>query len=304
MPNSRRLGDLYAKYLGVPSGQIIEKTITTSFVENLDAMWQVKIQRSRSSVVKKTGGELVDEYSLGAASYSFANYSSQLDDVITDVRKSINWDKVSTLAHLTKKETNLVRQITESFDGKDMVSYAMTELFPSNDGELNVEVMDFLLRNAGKEYIESIPAMYDRKTSFGPYQFTEYALYSNAETKEKRGASIINEAITENSQKIPGSVALLRGDDHHRAAYLFAIYNMCTLVRNLNKKEFVTLSQKWKSNKDDLFIFCATAHHLPGAAVRAGRNWLSNGAKYKYEKSCGKSIMQYAVKTRNNLDAI
>ena len=158
--------------------------------------------------------------------------------------------------------------------------------------------MDFLLQYAGVEYIEDIPAMYDAKTSFGPYQFTEFALFDCG--NQKRGASIANQAVT-SGQKIPGSVIKLRGDDHYKAAYLFAVHNICLMVKKLNKKELQTLKNVWGNNRDDLFVFCATAHHLPGDAIKAARKWLDNKAKASFETSCNKRILPYAQKTRQNM---
>lgn len=264
-------------------------------------MWDCKQDHCSSTVVAQAGQQLVAEYRKGHTSTTFVAYVGRLSLVVANLRKAINWKTVGSATNLSKTDVALVKSIASSFNGKDMAAYAMAELMPSADGRLNVTVMDFLLRNAGREYVEGIPAMHDGKTSFGPYQFTENAVYDTP--KGCRGASKINQALPL-SQRIPGSVIFLRGDDHHRAAYLFAIYNLCTLVRNLNATEKKTLQLKWSANKDDLFLYCATAHHNPSRAFVAARKWLDNKAKFPYEKSCSLRISGYAVKTRNNLAAM
>lgn len=169
---------------------------------------------------------------------------------------------------------------------------------PSRDGQLNKLILDFLLKNAGREYIESIPAMYDPKTSFGPYQFTEYALYE-VPRRGKRGASIINQAVKE-SEKIPGSVALLRGEQHYKAAFLFMIENIANLVN----KRCAALNSVWRANKDDLIMFVATSHHMPSPALNAARRWLDNWARLPFYISCGSHLRRYALKTKANLESL
>jgi hypothetical protein len=68
----------------------------------------------------------------------------------------------------------------------------MTELFPSMD-KMNKDVLDFLLRHGGEELVYHLPAVNDDYASFGPYQFTSFAVY-NAEG-QKKGASILNDFL-------------------------------------------------------------------------------------------------------------
>lgn len=293
------LSDLYADYLGIKPGTTLGKTLTTDFEKNLTHMWEKKDQQSNSVVVSQAKNILLTHYQNSRTFTTFGDYENHVSTVIAAVYKSINWNDVGSRMHLRQEDISIVKNIATSFNGRYMLAYLMTELMPSKDGALNKSLLDFLLRNAGKEYIESIPALFDDRASFGPYQFTSYAIYST--TTETRGASIINVAIKNNTQKIPGSVIMLRGDDHHRAAYLFIIYNLCELIKTLSAKEKVTLANCWKKKKDDVFLYCATAHHSPVYARKSARRWLDHGAKSSYEKSCSKNILAYAQKTRNNL---
>lgn len=297
----KTLSDLYARYLGVSNKTKIGNRITIDFQKNFSNMWQKKNARCGSAVVKQASEKLVYEYDKSSTPISFSEYKDHTGNVVEVLKKGINWTKVKNIMRLSQKDAELVRDISLSFNGKDMTAYILAELMPSADGKLNVAMLDFILRNAGKEYIEGIPALYDSKTSFGPYQFTEYAVFSVR--KDIRGASVINQAVTAN-QKIPGSVIRLRGDDHHRAAYLFAVYNLALMVKALNAHEKQELRKSWKKNRDDLFFYCATAHHSPVDARRAAKLWLDNDAKYSFEKSCNWHIASYAKKTRRNLAAI
>ncbi|MBQ5945256.1 hypothetical protein IJL65_02410 [bacterium] len=54
----------------------------------------------------------------------------------------------------------------------------MTELCENKEnGEFNKQIFDLLLQNSGVNYLSKVPAIYDNKTSYGLYQFTEYALH-------------------------------------------------------------------------------------------------------------------------------
>ncbi len=296
----KRFSDLYARYLGIKDGTRLGKVLTTDFKKNFSDMWSRKAERSHSKVVDAARDELVSKYEKSATYTTFEEYTDHLSGLVTDVQENLSWKIIVKEMKMKNSEINLAKKISLSISGKDIVAYIMTELMPSANGSLNRTFLDFLLRNAGQEYIEGIPALSDRKCSFGCYQFTEYAVFSNK--KESRGASVINLALPK-EKRIPGSVIYLRGSDHHKAAYLFAVYNICCLIRKLNQKEMAILESKWKSNKDELFLYCATAHHNPGRARDAARLWLKHGAFHPFEQSCSPRILYYAIKTRANLAA-
>lgn len=297
----RTCSNLYATYLNVTPGTVIKDSVEIDPKQTLERMWEKKMKKSPSPVVDETGKILLDEYDAGKQT-TFKKYTNHITTVVHSVQSDIDWDILQRKLDMKDREMAIAKKIALSFDGKDMAAYILTELMPSAEGKFNRAVLDIMLQTGGQEYVESIPAMGDKKTSFGPYQFTEFALFHIG--KQMRGASVVNAAVEEGENKIPGSVAKLRGDDHHRAAYMFAVYNICVLVKSLNKKQLSTLENKWKANRDDLFIYCATAHHLPRIARRAARNWLANGAKKPFENSCGVRILEYAQKTRANLKVV
>lgn len=295
--------DLNARYLGIKSGTKVGKTIKTNFKENLVFMFNCKDKKCEDgSVAQNVKDDILARYDQKKSTkMTFAQYTAYVGKIVTNTKTQIAWSTVGSSMDLNAEELALAKSICMSFGGKDIVSYAMTELLPSANGKLNKAMFNFLLTSAGKEYLECIPAMYDGKTSFGPFQFTEYALYDTP--REKRGASIINTALPL-SARIPGSVMHLKGDDHYKAAYLFAVYNVCRLVKRLDKKELASLKTHWKKNKDDVFVYCAIAHHLPAKGIKAARLWLKHDAKYTIDKSCNKALSLYAKKTRKNLAVI
>jgi hypothetical protein len=301
----RKLTDPYAKYTGIDGR--VPAQVEIDFPEQLSMMWELKKKRAGGNQVAiQTGSILEQQYRknfiAGRAGHSLLEEQMRnIRGVLDRTKAAIDWKAVARLKRLNDAKGNLLREISATIENSDLVSYSLTELMPARDGQLNIQVLDFLLRHAGRQYVESIPAIFDKKTSFGPYQFTEYALY-NVEGDEKRGASLINEALSR--EKIPGSVSLLRGYDHERAAFLFIIDNIGSLLKKLSESEFSTLQRVWKEKKDQLIFFAATAHHLPAPAISAARRWLDNVTRSDYAISCGPRLSKYALKTEANLKAL
>jgi len=304
----RKLDDLYAEYICAEKKQKIEAIQRINFAECLKSLWlrkkKIAIENDTAAAV---GFDLVSDYQdLAIAGkltkVNIHQYIGKIDGVMRKIRTRIDWERVRKIKRLNDAELKLVKSIAWLFDGRDLVAYAMTEVLPSNDGGLNVEFMDFLLQNAGEEYVNAIPAVHDTKTSFGPLQFTEYALYESG--GERRGASFLNPALPADL-RIGGSVVSLRTtEDHYKAAMLFVIGNIADIVRLLNEKQLTTLSVKWMNNESDLLGYVAAAHHGPVKAHRAFKLWLDNGTKYYFKKSCTSAFQIYVVKTNNNRDAL
>jgi hypothetical protein len=234
---------------------------------------------------------------------TLSDYERHLEAVIDETRKTINWKTVSEIEDLDPRRERIVRKIVSSLGGKDLVAYSLTELMPGFDGGLNVEVFDFLLRNGGRRYVESIPAMFDKKVSFGPYQFTEFAWYGGA--GGFRGGSRLNSALRH--PVTHGSVMKLRSDEHHIIALLLLIDNLSWIVNRLDNKELGVLESTWRYHHSDIVQVIATAHHCPHGrhgATGTTKRWLDHGAKKAYWNSCSRHLSDYAQKTAINLAAL
>jgi hypothetical protein len=295
----RKFSDLFSEYTGI-YGKVPE-TVSIDFENQLRLLWVRKNQRAHNNrVVVQTGAELLKEYQTNPHTLLELNpYIRQIQQTMQFVRTSLDWAKYSKLKGLKTAESLLAKELSFGFDCNDLLAYSLTELMPSNEGVLNRELLAFLLKYAGREYIESIPAIHDPKTSFGPYQFTEYALFDDG--IERRGASIPNQALKQG--KIPGSVSMLRGLDHHKAAYLFVIDNITNLVAKASPTELAVLKAIKSSKHHDFVAYVATAHHGPGTALHIAKRWLDNGAKAPYEASADSAYRSYVDKTKANLNA-
>lgn len=299
-------GSLFHYFTG-HSGKVPE-TISVNFKGQLHFLFNKKEQfvqkhHKSNTAFKSVETALLKEYETkNPERESLRQYQKDVEIAVNQIDKHIDWGQVEEAMHLSDAETKLLKAIISAFGPKHLTAYALTELMPSADGELNKDVYEFLLKSAGARYVYSIPAIFDDRLSFGPYQFTSGALMDLGDNHPV-GASVINQALPE-KYRIPNSVAGLRELAHHKAALLFAIYNMARLVKRLNPHQLKTFEGVWHKNMTAVTQFVATAHHLPGAAYIAGERWLDGKAAHPFEVSCGKSIHEYAIKTKSNLGAL
>lgn len=299
----RNLTSLFSDYTGIHG--YAPSQVQVDYCHNLRLLWDRKIDRSgRNPVVKKTGAEVVAKYcGTTPGRLSLKQYRSEVGQVVSDSLTRIDWPMVGRIEGLSPRKLTLVRNIAGSLTGDDFLAYAATELMPSDDGNLNLLVFDFLTKSAGRGYVESIPAVFDPYTSFGPYQFTQFAWFHVG--KERRGGSIVNPALRPPLKH--ESVAQLRGNEHHVAALLLAIHNLAHVVSGLSERQTTVLESVWSKRHGDVVQYIAVAHHMPngvngarGAFVR----WLDGSARQDFSVSLARGLVLYARKTRANMAAM
>lgn len=300
------VSDLYALYIG-RSGTL-PKTLTIDWSLQLQNLWARKAAISKTGIVKVTGDMLVAEYArLNPERMSIGQYESRAGTQAHLMYRSLDWGQVGEMYFVTKAGTTdtrklaLLKRVSAGISGRTLVAYNMTELFPSS-GNYSGAYLDFLLRNAGLRYVESLPAIHDPLTSFGSFQFTSNAVYDTGSVAIG-GASRVNRALPK-SLRIPGSVTLLRGDQHLRAAYLFAVSNLAVFIRRLDEKHLATFERVAGSKSLQLAQFIATAHNKPAVAYSSGTKWLTAKAKSEYRTSCPAVSRRYATKTFENFQAL
>lgn len=291
----------------------VPETFKVDFTEQLGALWKTKREwckkqdKKVTPVAVKTGRQLIDEYGeLTPNGVSADEYRDEIDRVTADLFDQLNWADIQQKFSLSDREGELLQNICHEVGGQELLSYAMTELIPSKNGEFNKDVLDFLLENAGREYVERIPAIYDEWTSFGPYQFTSKALFHTP--GGQRGASQLADHAPD--ADVPGSVSKLRGTDHHQAAYLLAARNLVGLISRLDDESLATFEARWYEDMSEIAQFIATAHNYPystenfNGALKAGEYWIANDMERPFIDSCGSKTKSYAEKTAANYEAL
>lgn len=306
------VGGVVAKYFGLAPGAYPPERWQPDFSKALASLWEEKAKRfpKKEKLIgdqgKKQATDYRDQYMRGAhRPMSITQMVDTCARVAQGNMQSIVWDGLCTKNQISSQQDRLYK-LCERIGGKELTAYSMTELMPSDHGALNVDLYDLLLREAGAHFVIRIPALYDEYLSFGPFQFTQFALFSTED--EKRGASLINDFLPK-EKRIPGSVTKLETlEQHAQAAHLLAIHTLVRLLQSIEDQHlFHVLDHTVGSIGITQYI--ATAHHAPQPAITAFLSWLRADAKGKHSihfpsDNRGQSLAMYAKKTNHNLLAL
>jgi len=281
-PREYDMGDLtgckfsaeLSDYTGI-DGDVPEKA-RIDFSDLLRKMWSKKLAQ-----MNKVGGDaipIVEFRDQILASYNPESVTkSNLHDYEHTIQLAIDQvhiprveliRMVPAFAHLTDTQLSLLKRLESLINARALLTYSVTEIMPTEgaDSAIGVELYDFLLQNAGSELFGCIPALHDKYLSFGPYQFTRYAI--GDEKQVHNGASVMNHYIWKD-KKLPKYVGEMQGNDHHKAAYLLALYNIAHLVKELGPATPKALDHDGIISADMVLQYIATAHHKPNDAINA-----------------------------------
>lgn len=311
-----QLASLNALYFGIDGEAPAFAKI--DFGENLEEAWRRKLAiENVSGATKKSYREVLDRWHYGDRGvFAIEDFVAEADQEIQAVHGSIDyrsfcndWDaRVRSAAtdnklYLGRDGCALVQNIAGQLTGRDLIAYGMTELFPLRNGEQNIKLMNILVSEAGSEYLNTIPALGDRYLSFGFYQFTSLAVRYDADISARGGANKVS-LYADREYRVPDSVKLLEREDHHRAAFYFAVYNIANWIRTLNAEDRVTLRRIYKNNMSVVAKFIAAAHHNPSKAITGARKWVKRDGKKDLEKYLPGFLDVYTEKTSTNRAAL
>ena len=266
----KKVWDLYSHYLWYnwKSTKIWDTIIVFKPNEILSELYWKKFERKNTkwfTVAKDFYDNIVSKIDFDIVKPSSLDLMTEkIDRTIKEINKNFDWDKFwKERLRWDEKKIKLFKKICNQIDKKCLLAYGMTELMPSPDGNLNKEILDFLLKNWWENFVMNLPAVGDDYTSFWLYQFTSFAVYDVWNTKE--WASVMNWYLPK-ELKIPWSVTKLQWQDHHKAAYLFAMYNLYTLVMKSDWEvtKALELLTNQKDN-NDLAQLIAIMHNLPSS---------------------------------------
>lgn len=212
-------------------------------------------------------------------------YRESIGTTLTDTRSALDLVSLTRLAQFNKLDEGqlaLVKEMERHITADSMLSYVLTEIMPTSgrDAPLGLEVLDEILKHYGRDYLGLIPSLHDDKISYADYQATDgmvqekFVRNAKGERQEKfHGASVVHKLFLP-SRRIPADFTDLRGDQHHVAAYLFAIYNIALGVRQLGAektKQFSEAGTFISSTFTDEYI--AAAHHRMADAIEAFKSY-------------------------------
>ncbi|MEI6425793.1 MAG: hypothetical protein WCO66_00400 [Candidatus Absconditabacteria bacterium] len=305
----KEIHDLYSYYLGCNGDTtIIGDSVYFQPKEIIDALYARKFSRPNKEHLKVpkyfyTGKVSKIDFTKFTP-VTLDEYLESIDQNICLVQEHFDWKSFDTDYYKNDStRAQLFKNICENIDGTSLLAYSMTELFPNPDGQFNKDFFAFLLKHGGTKFINNLPAIYDDLTSFGPYQFTYLAIYETPERQE--GASNMNPYLPKQYQ-IPGSITKLEGDDHHKAAYLFAMYNIQQLTKHDNNLEALKLLAQ-PEHKNNLTQLIAIMHNMPsyGSGFLQERYKLTTDSEYLYKKThdeYGKLNRNYDTNNNGKID--
>jgi|GEM_PF-1004405 hypothetical protein len=277
-----KLGDPLSVFVGV-EGEVSAKE-KIDFRHQLGLLWKRKFDRK-----DKTGRTLLDNSSpatldgvsdllnsydpQNAVKCTITDHRTMIGKAITEARSSIDLNSITDIYQFSdyeESQTALLKALEKKISPTMLLAYSLTEIMPTTGAqcEIGVQALNFLLQKAGSDFVDRIPALYDTMLSLGPYQFTSNALFEVGHTRQ--GASVINGLAK--SPQIPGSVIKLRGLQHHKAAYCFAVYNLAYAIDEMDADHCEKLLKPPLSDALDAKLvteYVASAHHLPANARKS-----------------------------------
>lgn len=301
---------LYMRYLygsnisQLPQITKIPDSLEINFKKNLDDLWKSKLKRywKKNKVLSQFYYDKVEPFTTWKKTpekSSLEKYRKDMRVAIDRVNDNISLKEVARV-HVKKWNHALFESIIYSIKDKDLLAYNLTELFDSSDWKFNLDFFDFLLRNAWKEYVHLIPALWDRFLSFWPFQNTSYVV-------SPAGNSVRLDKLWK-KRLIPDKMYDMRFTDHHEVAYYNSIYNIARLLDKLTKKQENALRKVLRDKRDfaldNITQYIAAAHNNPVAAQRWFKSWLDENCKkdvYFYVKP---KFSWYAKRSKHNRKAI
>lgn len=283
----RNLAGLFALYAGNDPKKPIPAELEVDFKYRLAQLWRKKLglpEEVKPTDVQfyKNNKTMLDLAEQLYRSYDperlsrvpLAEYMREVEEHIQVARESVaeRWDELENIRGLSKANIGMVRQFERQLSGKALLAYALTELMPSEDGKANAAMLDFLLQNAGAQFVESIPALGDTHISYGPYQITDMALVSRDKSS---GSAKLNRQF---GIPVPAKMSEMSGSLHHTTAYALALEaGIAAITRNKNVPEAAL--RDFVSNPENILTFVAVSHHRPADAQKWLRTYLDMRAK-------------------------
>lgn len=274
------LNGMHKLYTGYSKGE-------TNFESALNKLWLAKVTKMKGRF-SDLGIEFTTEYNpKHAKKTTLEKYKSKIDKELEILLDNFDYEEFykkhnnpneedpSKSAGHPEKQRFLENYLSH-LNSNMLASYGITELFPAETNPtLNVVFLDKMLQNAGEEFLNKIPALFDPYLSFGFFQLTSKII-----TPE--GAPSLNTYLP-NNLKIPASMKYYNtSEEHIRGAILVNIYNAEILANTLFKANEITNFnnnfEKLSSEAQEAFIsgYASAAHHAPTQAANAVLKYQKN----------------------------
>ncbi|MHB8660847.1 MAG: hypothetical protein ACYC75_02850 [Minisyncoccota bacterium] len=310
-----RLSDLYASYLGIPSGSVVPERLHIDFKVNLAALWRQKFgfgahgrtpeeERDYREKFLKKHKDLMDLAERLYSSYEPAHARTMsLSEYIAEVGHEVEESHEAFMRSMFALSDNssfprsrrfLIEKLGNRVDADMLLAYSLTELMPSADGETNIRMLGFLLPHAGADFLDRIPSVHDMDASFGPYQITPMLF---APLGRGSYAEEIERGLPANFKK-PKSIDDVHGAKHHQVAYLVALENIAQFVEKLSDRDADHARRLFDHTdigllREEVTAVIAAAHHQPVAAHKMFNAFLKHTDAARPNPNAIKRLLEY-----------
>jgi hypothetical protein len=304
-----RAQGLAVLYTRRQEGARFPESFETSFPENLKDLWNLKIERMKRHGRKDAeveamiswGARLVEDYARhfahGAAGKgSFIRMLDDLTQIENGTVKATDWQKLhDEYGGVSALDVQMLAAFAARTNGRALLAYGMTEVIPYT-GKNGIAFTDFLLKNAGQDFLLKIPSLGDDIPSVSFTQMTNIGLRG-----AKRAAVGLPERFA-----LPSNVEALETLEDHTRATLF--HGMNVLLGGIRKARIEGGGQSLENLKNlrgaDFAAILGAYHYRPADATEALGRWLKSDRYEAYASYCPQEVRTYASKTATNYEAI
>lgn len=211
--------------------------------------------------------------------YNISKFKDMIGDACKTTLKEINSVGQKYWNLQNSQVAELLDEVVRHLSPEVFLGIAIQELLPVYYQEKKINsafkahYMDRLLIEAGPEFIEGFPAMYDPFMSFGPFQLTNNAILS-VRVKED-----YNRYVSDRNKVRGTKVQDLFGlRDHVNVTIMYAYHNWERLANSLTPEQRALMIDKLRadSRKSEILVagITGTMHHIPGDAIFTLKRYL------------------------------
>ncbi len=258
------LNNMYRGYASIDGGE-------PNYEKALKDLWAQKNSRWGNNFLE-IAEAINNEYdSKSSKKTTFHDYkqkiNEELENIVDDLKNngflSKFYNEDTMQGHPERKR--FMENYLSAINGKAVMSYFLTELFPDINPAANIVFKNKLLKEAGEDFINNIPALSDSYLSMGPGQLTSYVINPG-------GAPMLNRYLSDHN-KIPQSMEEFSTSEHHIKGSILnlkhnAINLMNRLYTNNQLTNFNDLFEELSADDRKKFIagHASAAHHATSLA--------------------------------------
>lgn len=254
--------------IGRKKGIDVNEIESINFYKALDRAWQMKLRKygARNPWLHKFYQERIIPFTRWGQNFSAisrTDFNNKVSHALNNVDKHLELNTIFSQDPLRKKTFLKIKEI---MGVNQVIAVMYSEMIDSQNPKKANTFFNFILNNAGEEFLELFPAMWDKYLSYGPAQFTKFTIGKDGSAIAFQDDHLSANIIAENMRDI-------KKQDHYEGIYIIMLSSLQWLLRSLDKNEIRKLEkyiiQSPEKARNLLVQYIAAAHNGPTAAKRA-----------------------------------